>query len=457
VYTYGHALLSQQQFVQGAWQRSFYGQDGHGSVRFLTDSHSFVTDSYDYDAFGNLLARSGTTPNRYLFTSEQYDYDLNLYYLRARYHDPQRGRFWSQDSFEGFGSDPTSLHKYTYCGNNPVNQVDPSGNMGVFQSVFTVQSGLLARVAQGAVIGGMFGGMLGVGDAILHGRIQTGELVQAANNGIASGMLFGAALGGAAAASAYTGVIALGGDVAQAALLGTASAFGVLSAQESFRGSHYAGGTYRLALALMPFYLPKAFTSLSLLGTMNSEYAQVPALGAKAFELNASWRTRVELGLAGIEEKPAILSAAEAQIVQQQHIRAPRLPIQGGTTSRDCVACVAKAIYESVTGKTDKSFDQLTGFVNENDVTSVSAAVGMIANASKLGYEASPVRWGQVTQPGIYSVFIESNGKGHVVLGRVIQALDGTITRQIQDPQNGQEFIGPSVYDNSSSYLWFEK
>ena len=63
VYTYGHALLSQQQFAQGAWQLSFYGQDGHGNVRYLTDSHSFVTDSYDYDAFGNLIARSGATPN----------------------------------------------------------------------------------------------------------------------------------------------------------------------------------------------------------------------------------------------------------------------------------------------------------------------------------------------------------------------------------------------------------
>jgi len=64
----------------------------------------------------------------HLFTGEEFDLDLGLYYLRARYHNPDTGRFWSQDSFEGFGNDPTSLHKYTYCGSNPVNASDPSGN-----------------------------------------------------------------------------------------------------------------------------------------------------------------------------------------------------------------------------------------------------------------------------------------------------------------------------------------
>ena len=45
----------------------------------------------------------------------------------AGYHNPDNGRFWTMDSFEGFGSDPASLHKYTYCGNNPGNVWDPSG------------------------------------------------------------------------------------------------------------------------------------------------------------------------------------------------------------------------------------------------------------------------------------------------------------------------------------------
>jgi RHS repeat-associated protein len=131
-YTHGHVLLSQDQLIDTGtnliWQASFYGYDGHGSVRYLTDGTGQITDTYDYDAFGNLIALSGPTPNLYLFSGEQFDPDLGLYYLRARYHNPQSGRFWTADPFEGFASDPASLHRYTYAANNPVNWIDPSGN-----------------------------------------------------------------------------------------------------------------------------------------------------------------------------------------------------------------------------------------------------------------------------------------------------------------------------------------
>jgi RHS repeat-associated protein len=84
--------------------------------------------TYDYDAFGNLIHSTGTTPNNYLYSGEQFDPDLNLYYNRARYLNTSAGRFWSMDSFEGDDESPASLHKYLYAGNNPINQLDPSGH-----------------------------------------------------------------------------------------------------------------------------------------------------------------------------------------------------------------------------------------------------------------------------------------------------------------------------------------
>jgi len=126
-YTYGHNLISQDRLNGTQWVEHYYGYDGHDNVRYLTDEGGSVTDAYSYDAFGNLLAASGDTENCYLFTGEQFDPDLGLYYLRARYHDPDTGRFWTQDGFEGFQGDPLSLHKYTYCGNDPVNGRDPTG------------------------------------------------------------------------------------------------------------------------------------------------------------------------------------------------------------------------------------------------------------------------------------------------------------------------------------------
>jgi RHS repeat-associated protein len=53
-------------------------------------------------------------PNAYLYRGEQYDSDLGLYYLRARYYNPMTGRFMSRDPEEGTPHIPATLHKYLY-------------------------------------------------------------------------------------------------------------------------------------------------------------------------------------------------------------------------------------------------------------------------------------------------------------------------------------------------------
>ena len=126
VYSYGLSLISQN-LIASSSQLSFYVYDGHGSVRFLTDPTGAVTDRYDYDAFGNLISSTGTTPNNYLFAGEQFDAVLGVYYNRARFYDQRAGRFWTMDLFEGHDQDPNSLHKYLYAKASPVLAVDPSG------------------------------------------------------------------------------------------------------------------------------------------------------------------------------------------------------------------------------------------------------------------------------------------------------------------------------------------
>ena len=173
-YTYGLQRINENQIVSGTWTPSFYGYDGGGTVRQLTNLAAAVTDRYNYDAFGNLLNSSGTTPNNYLYRGEQYDQDLGLYYLRARYYNPATGRFLSRDpgrsrtaapdatrndlnsdtnqevSFYLFGgpastpvssdtqgclislSDenicvPQAQHKYNYANSDPIDRIDPSG------------------------------------------------------------------------------------------------------------------------------------------------------------------------------------------------------------------------------------------------------------------------------------------------------------------------------------------
>jgi RHS repeat-associated protein len=57
-----------------------------------------------------------------------YDNETGLYYLRARYYDPQVGRFINEDTDEGTVTDPLSLNWYTYCENDPVDNIDPTGH-----------------------------------------------------------------------------------------------------------------------------------------------------------------------------------------------------------------------------------------------------------------------------------------------------------------------------------------
>lgn len=145
-YTYGLDLISQNQIIASTWTSSFYGYDGHGSVRFLTNGAGIVTDTYDYDAFGNLINQTGSTPNNYLFSGEQYDPDLGLYYNRARYLDVKTGRFWGIDSTEGDPESPLSLHRYLYASADPANRIDPSGYFSIaeFSISLSIQATMFA-------------------------------------------------------------------------------------------------------------------------------------------------------------------------------------------------------------------------------------------------------------------------------------------------------------------------
>lgn len=122
-YVYGHDLISQNR----SGLQSFYHVDGLGSTRALTDASGNVTDTYNYDAYGNLIESIGSSVNNYRYTGEQYDPNLGDYYLRARYYDPGMGRFTAMDPFEGMMTEPLSLTKYPYVHGNPVNLTDPSG------------------------------------------------------------------------------------------------------------------------------------------------------------------------------------------------------------------------------------------------------------------------------------------------------------------------------------------
>ncbi|MBL8195748.1 MAG: RHS repeat-associated core domain-containing protein [Blastocatellia bacterium] len=146
-YSYGaDGLISMRQLINNEWVVSFFIKDGHGSVRMLTDVNGNITDTYDYDAFGNLVAKTGNTPNNRLYAGEEFDEDLGFYYLRARFLDTVKGRFITQDTFEGITEEPISLHKYIYAESDPTNNHDPFGLAAIstINSSFLINQTLLS-------------------------------------------------------------------------------------------------------------------------------------------------------------------------------------------------------------------------------------------------------------------------------------------------------------------------
>jgi RHS repeat-associated protein len=113
----------------------YYHLNHLGSAVALSSSTGALVERYDYDVFGSpqflsptYLSQPGSTvDNPHLFAGRRYDAGTGLYYLRARWYEPNTGRFLQPDP-AGFGNtDPRTLHRYAYSANDPINNVDPSG------------------------------------------------------------------------------------------------------------------------------------------------------------------------------------------------------------------------------------------------------------------------------------------------------------------------------------------
>lgn len=89
-------MLSQEATQgSGGWQALL--PDGLGSIRALTNNQGQITNTYDYDAFGNDRTPQPSRATGYGFAGEPVDSSTGLTYLRTRYYDPITGRFTARD------------------------------------------------------------------------------------------------------------------------------------------------------------------------------------------------------------------------------------------------------------------------------------------------------------------------------------------------------------------------
>ncbi len=205
----------------------------------MTDRDGNVVRHYEYSPFGDETYAADNAgysaydspSNRY--TGQIFDSETGLYYYNARFYDAELARFVQADTVL-----PTQtsqgLNRYTYCNNNPLKYVDPSGHLG-----------FLAVVAISAAIGSTVGGIMAAcngGDFrdILRG-MAIGGITGAIGGafgfvGFAVGGWIGAGVAGAAAGALNAAIT--GGDVGRGAIIGgiTGLVSGLMQASGSAQG-----------------------------------------------------------------------------------------------------------------------------------------------------------------------------------------------------------------------------
>ena len=146
VYLYeGSEMVGVIYTKEGVSATYYYDKNHRGDVIALLDSTGTAVVKYKYDAWGNCNRYASSNVdlayvNPIRYRSYYYDESIGLYFLNARYYNPQWRRFISPDDSSYLDPEtPNGLNLYAYCNNDPVNYVDPSGH-GVIETILDVIS-----------------------------------------------------------------------------------------------------------------------------------------------------------------------------------------------------------------------------------------------------------------------------------------------------------------------------
>ena len=127
-YTYGESGIGERVSVDKSEESSYYLYDGRNSVTGILTENANLTNSYQYDPYGNLTSGTADGVNYYGYNGESTNVKTGLQYLRARYYNAENGTFTTEDSDLGTTENPLIRNRYDYATNNPLNYSDPTGH-----------------------------------------------------------------------------------------------------------------------------------------------------------------------------------------------------------------------------------------------------------------------------------------------------------------------------------------
>ena len=139
-YTYGESGIGERISVDKSTESSYYLYDGRNSVTGILTETANLTNSYQYDPYGNLTSGTADGVNYYGYNGESTNVKTGLQYLRARYYNAENGTFTTEDSDLGTTENPLTRNSYAYTSNNPVNYDDPTGHSWWKKAVSAVKN-----------------------------------------------------------------------------------------------------------------------------------------------------------------------------------------------------------------------------------------------------------------------------------------------------------------------------
>jgi RHS repeat-associated protein len=187
-YRYLHGTQIDQILAQEANGEVLWAlTDNQGTVRDIVNNDGVVVNHITYDSFGKVTGESNAAVDfRFGYTGRELDAETGLYYYRARYYNPNTGRFLSEDPIS-FGGGDSNLYSYVF--NSPVNYLDPSGHGALGRFI-----GGRIGAGLGSFVGGGIGGSLGAsGGTLVAPGVGT---VTVGGAGAVTGKFIGGRIGG---------------------------------------------------------------------------------------------------------------------------------------------------------------------------------------------------------------------------------------------------------------------
>ena len=139
-----------------------------GDIITIVDKDAKTVARYTYDAWGVPTITHDSsdcniaTINPFRYRSYYYDQEIELYYISSRYYDSQTARWLSSDhsAILTYAALPLSCGLFTYCCNNPVNNIDLAGYLAFSMTV----------IISAAIVGAVFNAISQIALNYLSGK-----------------------------------------------------------------------------------------------------------------------------------------------------------------------------------------------------------------------------------------------------------------------------------------------